>query len=166
MTSAVLLALLCNVASAATPPPPTILGNLRAPALEAVVQDLRPFDDRFVQHPPLQLELEEAIDIYHRLWLLGRRGVREAGPIPELARDFRTIEEQSRVAVFAALQARPFFRVDRRDTPPLVLPEQERRTVQLVATVVARGEEVVRAISRVLARFPLWTDEPVWGYRP
>ena len=153
-------------ALAAPPLPPTDPKNLAAPALEAVVQELRPFDDHFVHHPPLELTLDESVDLYHRLWQLGRRGVRAAGADRELAAEFRTIEERARVAVHAGLQARRGFRVNRRDALPVLTPEDERRTVQMVATVVARGEDVMRAISRVLARFPLWTDDAVWGYRP
>lgn len=148
------------------PAPPTNPRNLRAPALEAVVQDLRPVDDDFVRHPPIELDLQTSIDLYQRLWRLGRAGLRAAGRDRALAQDFRVIAEKSRVAFYAGLTAQPYFRVARRSDPPIMLPELERRTERMVATVVARGEEVRRAISRVLARFPLWTDDSAWGYRP
>lgn len=139
---------------------------LRAPEVEALAQELRSYDEQFVKRPPLELTIPDAIETFHRLWHLGLKGVKAAGKDAELAKDFREIAEKSRVATYAAMSAEPFFRVALRTDLPRVSPEHERRTGRMVATVVARGEEVQRAISRILTRFPLWTDDAVWGPRP
>lgn len=139
---------------------------LHAPEIEALVQELRPYDEAFVKKPPIALTIPEAIEIYHRLWRLGLKGAAAAAKDAPLAKDFREIAEKARVATHAALTAEPFMRVALRTRPPRVSPEHEARTVKMVATVVARGEEVQRAISRILARFPLWGDDAVWGTRP
>lgn len=160
------LALIAAFFLAAAPPSPTDPRTLRAPELEALVQELRPFDDYFVKHPPIELHVDEAIDTFHQLWALGRKGIKLAGKDRMLANDFQIIASRSRVATFAGITAQPYVRIARRDQAPSISPSDERRTVQMVATVVARGEEVQRAISRILTRFPLWTDDAAWGYRP
>lgn len=163
---ALVAALVLGAGAHAAPRPLTSVAEIKNPELERLVQALRPFDDRFVRQPPLELPLHDAIELFHQLWQLGRRGVRLAGADRALAADFRVIERQSHTVVRAGMQAAPGFRVDVRTRQPIVTIEEERRTGALVATMVARGDLVVAAIGRILSRFPLWGDDAAWGYRP
>lgn len=146
--------------------------------LEDVVQSLRAYDDKFVAHPVITLDLDDAIATFHELWLIGRHGARLAGRNKALATDFHILENRAHTAARAGMQARPSFRRSKPLPPepidhltlapadPILIKPVVLRTGQLVATVVARGEEAQDAIRRILMRFPLWGDDSTWIYRP
>lgn len=135
-------------------------------ALEELVQDLRPLEERFAREDVASLDPAEIQSIFHELWVKTRRASRLAGEKP-LAKDFDELATHAWKAVRAAEQVDPeYYRRPGWPRGNAAVKERLERTKRAAVAATQHADRAVAALERILRRFPLYRDDLEWGARP